>query len=288
VNEISTKAYADKINQVCDYISEHLNDDLSVEKLSHVANFSKFHFHRQFSNYTGTTVAKFILLLRLKRASYQLVFNKNYRVIDIALDACFENPESFSRAFKKMFNQTPSQFRHKPEWQSWTINFQLPIIERNINVDIKIVDFDETKIAVLEHRSSPDIVNDSISQFIQWRKDSKLSPVKTSKTFGIAYDDPKTTEANQFRFDLCGSITTEVPTNSQGVINKIIPAGRSAFVQHRGSHDAMDEKVRYLYSDWLPASGEQLRDFPCYFQYMNMFPEVAEHELITNIYLPLL
>jgi len=45
--------------------------------------------------------------------------------------------------------------------------------------------------------------------------------------------------------------------------------------------------VRYLYGVWLPASGEELRDFPCFFHYVNLFPYVAEHELVTDIYLPL-
>nr|WP_231855061.1 GyrI-like domain-containing protein [Photobacterium profundum] len=46
-------------------------------------------------------------------------------------------------------------------------------------------------------------------------------------------------------------------------------------------------KIHYLYGQWLPESGEELRDDPCFFHYMNFFPEVSEHELITDIYLPL-
>ncbi|MCC7824005.1 GyrI-like domain-containing protein, partial [Klebsiella pneumoniae] len=45
--------------------------------------------------------------------------------------------------------------------------------------------------------------------------------------------------------------------------------------------------VWFLYRDWLPASGETLRDFPVYFRYLNFVHEVAEHELQTDIYLPL-
>ncbi|MFV1983100.1 MAG: GyrI-like domain-containing protein [Thiohalomonadales bacterium] len=281
------KFYAEKINRVCDYISAHLNEDLSVEKLSQVAHFSKFHFHRQFADYTGINVAKFILMMRLKRASYQLAFIKDYRIIDIAMDASFKNPESFSRAFKNMFGQTPSQFRQKPEWQSWNNKYQFPTIERKLNMDIQIVNFEETKVAVLEHRKAPELLNDSISTFINWRIESKLSPVKTCQTYGVAYDDPKTTEPEKFRFDICGSINTDVPANPQGVITKLIPDGRCAIYRHLGSHDQMDENVHYLYGEWLPSSGEELRDFPCYFHYINLFPEVPEHELITEIYLPL-
>lgn len=43
----------------------------------------------------------------------------------------------------------------------------------------------------------------------------------------------------------------------------------------------------YLFREWLPASGETLRDFPVFFQYLNFVNEVAEHELLTDIYLPL-
>lgn len=287
MNGESTKSYAEKINRVCNYISEHLNEDLSVDRLSQVANFSKYHFHRQFSEYTGINVAKFILMMRLKRASYQLVFNMSYRIIDIAMDASFENPESFSRAFKNTFGQTPSQFRQKPKWKSWNEKYQLPTIERKLNMKIEIIEFDETKVAVLEHRGAPELLNDSVSIFIEWRKESKLSPVTTSKSYGIAYDDPKATEPEKFRFDICGSVKTEVPSNPQGVITKIIPGGRCALIRHFGSHEEMDEKVHYLYGKWLPANGEELRDFPCFFHYINLFPEVAEHELITDIYLPL-
>ena len=111
--------------------------------------------------------------------------------------------------------------------------------------------------------------------------------MKSSNSYGIADDDPATTPANAFRFDLCGEVKEDVPENPQGVITKIIPAGRCARLRHFGSHQQMDDKIYYLYRDWLPQSGEQLRDFPCYFHYINLFPEVAEHQLITDIYLPL-
>jgi AraC family transcriptional regulator len=287
VNGATAIAYADKINKVCNYIYEHLSEDLSVEHLSRIANFSKYHFHRQFSEYTGINVFRFIQLARLKRASYQLVFNKHYRIIDIALEANFENPESFSRAFKNLFGQTPSQFRHTPDWKSWHEKYQFTQHERKQTMEIKIVDFPETKIAVLEHRGAPELVYDSVSTFIQWRKQSNLSPVATSKTLGIPYDDPKTVDPEKFRFDICGSIESDVPENPQGVITKVIPGGRCALLRHFGSRDNLGDSVYYLYGEWLPTSGEELRDFPCYFEYLNLMPEVAEHKLMTDVYLPL-
>ncbi len=291
----SANTYAHKIERVCDYISAHLNDDLSVEVLSLVANFSKFHFHRQFSDYTGITVAKFILMMRLKRASYQLVFSPNMRIIDIALDAHFENPESFSRAFKKTFSLTPSQFRHEPHWQDWNTLFTRPQsnpttannFESMQHMNVEITHFNETKIAVLEHLGAPENLNHSVQTFIEWRKISPLSPIDKSNTYGIAYHDPSTTKPADFRFDICGSVTADVPNNPQGVITKTLVSGPCARIRHLGSHDAMDAKIHFLYGQWLPESGHELKDAPLFFHYINLFPDVAEHELITDIYLPL-
>ena len=154
-------------------------------------------------------------------------------------------------------------------------------------MQIAIIQFTETKVATLEHCGAVETLNDSVSTFIEWRKISQLSPVKTSNTYGLAYSDPKTTAPEKFRFDICGSIEVNVPDNSQGVITKIIPGGRCAVIRHFGSHEAMGDKIHYLYADWLPKSNEKLRDFPCMFHYLNLFPNVAENELITDIYLPL-
>ena len=277
------------MSHVFEYIYQHLDDDLTLEELSKLAHFSRFHFHRQFSEYCGITLNRFIQLMRLKRASYRLAFEKDDGVTDIALEAKFENPESFSRAFKKMFGQTPSQFRNEPDWSNWhdRVRLHLPKIEEVVSVDIKIVDFDGTKVATLEHRGSPDLVMDSVKVFREWRRQSKLSPVKTSRTFGIIYDDPESTPPEAFRFDICGSVESEVPANPQNVGNDSIPAGRCAVIRHHGSLDNVRDSVMRLYRDWLPESNEKLRDYPLFFQYLNLIPDVHEHELQTDIYLPL-
>ncbi|ROU02092.1 helix-turn-helix domain-containing protein [Marinobacter sp. R17] len=287
MNGSKASAYAARFNTVFRFIDEHLSEDLSLERLSRVAHFSKYHFHRQFSLYAGTSVARYIQLMRLRRASYRLAFMGDMSIIEIALEAGFENPESFSRAFKTTFGQTPSQFRKVPAWQPWNERFQLPQRERRQPMDVKIIEFPETRVAVLEHRGSPALVNESAAQFIEWRKQTGLSPVATSESIGLAWDDPNATPPDQFRFDICGSVTEPVPENEFGIVNKVIPAGRCAVVRHFGSHDRMTEPAYYLYREWLPESGEELRDFPLFFHYHNLLQDTPEHELVTDVCLPL-
>lgn len=154
-------------------------------------------------------------------------------------------------------------------------------------MQVKLVKFNETRVAAYEHRGAPELVNDSVRQFIAWRKQSSLSPVANSRTFGIAYDDPNTTPAEDFRFDICGAVEAAIPSNPQGVINKVIPGGRCAVVRLHGPHNRIDESAYFLYRDWLPRSGEELRDFPLFFHYLNLLSETPEHKLVTDVYLPL-
>jgi AraC family transcriptional regulator len=288
MNDTTAKAYAARFNKVLDYIESHLDESLPVEQLSQVANFSKFHFHRQFAEYTGVSVFRYIQLLRLKQASYKLAFERSTRIIDIALDTGFENPESFSRAFKNTFGQSPSGFRRHPDWENWHVRYRFQTPERKQTMQVDIVNFATTRIAALEHRGPVERLNDSIGQFIDWRKASGLSPIQSSRTFGIAYDNPDTTEPDKFRFDICGEVMADVPGNPQGVVTKLIPGGRCARVRHLGSHTRLSESAIYpLYRDWLPQSGEELRDFPLYFHYVNLLPDTPEHELVTDVYLPL-
>jgi AraC family transcriptional regulator len=67
----------------------------------------------------------------------------------------------------------------------------------------------------------------------------------------------------------------------------VIPGGRCAVLRHVGSDDTLPVSVRYLYKEWLPNSDEEPRDFPLYFERVRFFPDVPEHEAITDVFLPL-
>lgn len=287
MSEPFRNAYARRIGHVVAHICAHLDEDLSLARLSEVAGFSKFHFHRQFSAFTGFPLASFVRLCRLKRAAYLLAFDPSRSVLEVALDAGFAGPEAFARAFKELHEQTPSEFRQAPRWAAWAAQRPFPRPMTEVLMQPEIVEFAPTRVAVLEHRGPPGTLMATVTRFIAWRRGCQDSPVATRRTFGIGYDDPTTTEPSEYRFDVCGELGGELTPNTAGVIEKTIPGGRCAVARHVGSTDAIGDSVRSLFRDWLPASGEQLRDFPIFFQYITRMPAVPEHEQVTDIYLPL-
>ena len=219
------------------FILGNLDEALTVDNLSQRCLLSKYHFYRQFRAYTGVNVERFVPLVRLKRASLQLVFNRQRRVTDVAVDAGFDFPESFTRAFRREYGQSPTQFMRKPDWQTWwkTHHENKIHVKKEFNaMQVDIIDFPETLVAALEHHGPESESYNSSMKFIEWRKENGMPPTK-GNTYGIHYTDPKNTFPEDFRLDICVSIDKEVGENPRGVVNKIIPSCRCAVARDTGS-----------------------------------------------------
>lgn len=281
------KRYALRMQEVLDFLAANLDEDLRLEHLAEIANFSAFHFHRQFSAYTGITIAKYIRLLRLKRASMRLAFVPDFSVLDIALEAGYETSEGFSRAFKALHGQSPLEFRSAPSWQQWQRS--TPIMTQTedepMSFNVEIVDFPETPVAAVEYKGPQQQELKAAWQLIAWRRENNVPP-GFGCTYGVHFSDPNTTPDDEYRFDVCVSYDKEIGENPHGVVAKAIPAGRCARARHFGSREHIP-LVERLYREWLPESGEELRDYPVYFHYVNVGPDVQEKDMVTDIYLPI-
>lgn len=159
---------------------------------------------------------------------------------------------------------------------------------KNRALDVNIIDFPSTRVAMLPHRCSPELLNYSVAKFIMWRKDTGLSPVNQSQTFGVAWDDPATTAPDAFRFDICGSVNEPVPENRYGVSNGELTAGLYAVARHSGDLDNISHTIRAIIRRWLPDSGEKMRNAPILFHYTNLAEGMSEKRLETDIYVPLM
>lgn len=284
--------YQARMGRVLRHIEEHLSEELSLDALSRIAAFSKFHFHRQFAAMHGISLHRYIQLRRFRRASYRLAF-RTEAITEIALDSGYAAPEAFSRAFQQRFGQTPSEFRQQPDWMRWHSAFQ-PVDGMGITAmtqpftpdAVRVATVGDRRVALLQHRGDPALIGDSLRRFIAWRQMAGLPP-RLSATFNIWYDDPDSTPPAAFRLGLCAATDREIAPNDAGVTAATIPGGRCAVLRHVGPEPGLRRAVTWLYAAWLPGSGEELRDFPPYCQRVTFFPEVPEHEAITDIFLPL-
>jgi AraC family transcriptional regulator len=87
--------------------------------------------------------------------------------------------------------------------------------------------------------------------------------------------------------DLCVGTDQPIAANGEKIKAGEIPGGRCAVLRVIGYTDNLEPAALFLYRDWLPASGEEARDFPIYCQRLSFFPEVPEHETVADVFLPL-
>lgn len=289
----ATDRYLARFRAVLAHIDAHLEDALDVDGLAEVAAFSKYHFHRQFALLFGMNIRRYVQLLRLKRAAHQLAYRDDARITDIALACGYEGPEAFARAFRRQAGQSPSAFRAAPAWATWAADLQalralrsqhMPIQPQHQSVEI--VEREAVPVALIEHRGDPARLGETIRTFIAWRREHRLPP-SVSATYNVVYDNPDDVPPEAFRIDLCAATHVPVAPNAAGVTGRTLAGGRYAVLRHTGSDDTLGQSVAHLYADWLPASGEALRDAPLLFQRMRFYPDVPEHEAVTDILLPL-
>jgi AraC family transcriptional regulator len=103
--------YVSRVNQVIDYIDQHLGDELNLTVLAGVANFSPFHFHRVFTSVMGETPRRFLHRVRLERAAGELLLHPRTPVTRIAEQCGFSGSAPFARSFQEAFGMSASAWR---------------------------------------------------------------------------------------------------------------------------------------------------------------------------------
>jgi AraC family transcriptional regulator len=286
--------YHARMQRALDYIDQHLDGELDLETVSRIAAFSKFHFHRQFTATFELSLHRYVQLARMQRASNRLVSKDAESVTEIAIDAGYESPDAFARAFRQRFGQSPSSFRKSPDWAPWLAAFGPLEIARSklmqtnyTHNDVTIRDVAATPVAVLEHRGDRATLGDTIEKFIRWRKAAGLSP-ETSPTFNIFRSERVPANPADYSMDLC--VGTDRPIDADDPVMRAgsIPGGRCAVLRVDGASHNLEPAALFLYRDWLPASGEEARDFPIYCQrHLSFSSEKSVHEVIAELFLPL-
>jgi AraC-like DNA-binding protein len=98
------------VQKAREYINNHKTEALSLADVAKAAGASVFHFCKVFHKATGLTLTDYIARVRLEDARNRLL-NPNLRVSEIAYDVGFQSLTQFNRTFKRVFGQSPSEFR---------------------------------------------------------------------------------------------------------------------------------------------------------------------------------
>jgi AraC-like DNA-binding protein/ligand-binding sensor protein len=98
------------VQKAREYIDKHKTEPLALSAVAKAAGASVFHFCKVFRKTTGLKFTDYVARVRLEEAKMQLL-NPNRRISEVAYDVGFQSLTQFNRMFKRVFRQSPTEFR---------------------------------------------------------------------------------------------------------------------------------------------------------------------------------
>jgi len=316
----TTRHYRGRINTAVDYIDRNLHSEFTLEEIAAVAGFSKYHFHRIFQTFTGETLFQFIQRLRLEKAATRLLADQTRPVTEIALETGFSGSAAFAKSFKQYFGYSASEWRKLgsaacmnnsdpgkkdrnygqiPGNQGKEISSPTLYIEYINNTQLWRYKLMENQERVVEVKEMPEMTlayvryvgpykgdgklfEELFGKLFRWAWPRDLLRFPDTRTIVIYHDNPEITDEAKLRVSV--SVTVPPETEVSGEIGKmVIPAGKYALARFELAVDEYQEAWDWVYRTWLPESGYQPDDHPCYEMYHNDPKTHPEGKSIVDI-----
>ncbi|RLK08394.1 AraC family transcriptional regulator [Ruegeria conchae] len=99
-----------EIARTIDYVSNHLNEQVTIDDMADHVGMSRAVFHRRFKEATTMSPIQFVKSMRLNNAAMKIAEGKT--VSEAAWDVGYQSASQFSREFKRMYGQSPRQWSH--------------------------------------------------------------------------------------------------------------------------------------------------------------------------------
>ena len=264
--------YDKRVNRVIDHIRQHLADDLSLAALARVAAFSPFHFHRVFRASTGETVFGFIQRLRIERAAGALRDHPHQSVLEVALDHGFGSAASFARAFRTRFGMSATAWRAggwrcrrkegKQLRKPGKARRRAP--RQTAPMSVRVIELPGQHVAFMRYVGPYGAhgIPELWTRLRRWSAAHDLGPGPHVK-LGVAHDDPTITAPERCRYDACVVVPRDFrPDRLVDVTD--VPGGAYAVAEFVGTAHEIEGVWDRVFSGWLPGSGYEPDDRPCY------------------------
>lgn len=244
--------------------------DVSLSSLAAEHGYSPSHFHRVFKDVVGETPKDHVERVRLERAAYRLAATHE-SVLDIALSIGFRNHETFTRAFRRRYDMTPSVWRRdaRAYQKSWMSSHGSTTY---LDSQLSPVSFLTLKpMTLLAMRrmgeygtfSRPDFDGalSDWSPLLDLAQQRGLAYRKLGMAF--CYDSPRMTPPHLQAMDACVPLLKADGAPTKGNIRRLdFPGGLYGAIEHRGTVKTLEHAYRTLAYSIATSGRFRIRDGP--------------------------
>lgn len=294
--------YIKNINKVIDFIDRNIGKSYSLQELSAISNFSKYHFHRIFCSLVGEPLFQYILRLRLEKCASVLALEPKRKLSDIALHYGFSDLSIFSRHFKKQFGVSPSSYRAEflkksnysqtnsniqricncseiylcPELNTNKWTNQMEIIKR-----VEVQNFSAITVAYIRnfgaYAGNSFSYEKSRNELFAWAISKDLMNKEGFKYLIVYHDNPSVALNDKLRMSLCVTIPENFETD--GVVGKMgIDGGKYLVCECELTTEDFPKAWEWIYRNWFPNSNYIPDDKP-YFELYKEQPQGNIHKV---------
>ena len=273
--------YVRRIDRVITFMSDHLDEPLDVPRLAEVACFSPFHFHRIFRYLAGEPVTETIRRLRLHRSTGHLI-KGNRPIAEVAKRAGYGSVAAYTRAFRSAYGVPPGAYRR----QGRLVPAPTTTEPEDTNMyEVTIREEAPLHLAAITHKGPYLEIGHAYERLQVWANGHGVLGPQT-RSIGVYYDDPGEVKPEDLRSE--AAITVDPSVAMEGDIHPLdLPGGRYAVLTHKGPYAELEKAYKWLYGTWLPQSGQEPGEGPCFEAYLNDPRSLPPSDWLTEICLPL-
>jgi AraC family transcriptional regulator len=268
--------YARRIARVIEAIVADPGAPHTVDSLAAVAHLSPYHFHRIYRALIGESIAATVQRVRLAQAAHGLA-RADDSVTSIALEAGYDSPQAFARAFRTFAGVSPSAFQARQQ------HLATARLEAGADLPhVEVIELPSVEVLCLRHEGPIATIGQTFRRLAQRVFGDSAVP-QTLQRIGLCHGDPE--EADSFRYLAAVVPTTPVePTAPVECVQ--IAGGRYASHQLVGPYALISPTFETLFGGWLPHSGYLPDDRPALELYRSP-PMHPRHACVTDLLIPI-
>lgn len=295
--------YIKRVNRILTFIDQNIDSELSLEKVAAVGHYSPFHLHRIFKEVTNETLNAYITRKRIEKTAAMLMHRKELSIAEIYIQNGFNSNSSFTRAFKKFYSLSPTEYRDlSPDQFSkisqtdskngqtqgllaayiCTMNELKNWIANNATIEIKeLPKLDLAYITQIGVAGLPD----AFGRLLNWARPKGLLQTEDLKLARIYHDSFKITAPEKVRMSICLVLKEPIAVDGEVGLTTI---NSGKFIVGRLEIEPKDfEKAwRGLFA-WMNENGYKKADQNPFEIYHNDFNTHPEKKFIVDLYIPI-